>query len=233
MPGMMTGTCAPFESLKQHRKMLFKELDLRSWFREGYYNELASMKIGTPDSVAAFKSVNRKEIGQMIAHRAGGWWYYDISEHAFNHPELLKEIKRSAEVAKLVDSQDQKFHPEIVVVLTHSAPITTRMKVWKYTNEVNWFTGYQIFALKLSGVPFDTCFLEDIIKNPELQKYKIYVFLNSQDLGNQEIKFINQKLKRNGNTLLWHYAPGYLNPDQHCYDIQRTIDLTGIKVKNF
>ena len=231
MPGMMTGACVPFESLKQHRKLMFKELDLRSWIRETYYNELGSMKIGTPENIAAFKSANRKEAGQMIASGAGGWWYYDISSNAFNHPGILKEIKRNVEVARWVDKQDAKFRPDAVVVLNHSAPTTTRLKIWRFRNEVNWFLQYQMYALKLSGVPFDTCYLEDIKNNPDLQKYRMYIFLNAYELNDSDVSFINRRLKRNNNILVWHYAPGYLNKQKHKYDIKRVASLTGINTK--
>jgi hypothetical protein len=115
-----------------------------------------------------------------------------------------------------------------MVVMNYSAPTTTRLKIWGFRNEVNWFLQYQIYALKLSGVPFDICFLEDIRNNPELQKYRMYVFVNPYQLDSADISFINQKLKRNGNVLVWHFAPGYLNPEQHKYDIDRVSSLTGI-----
>lgn len=229
MPGMLSGSGIPFESLREHNKMVFKELDFRSWLRETYHNELGSMKIGTPEDIAAFRSTSRKEIGQMIASGAGGWWYYDISQNAFNHPEILKEIKRSVEISRQVDKQKIKFRPDVVVVMNHSAPTATRLKIWGFRNEANWFLQYQVYALKLSGVPFDTCFLEDIRNNPELQKYRMYIFINPYQLNSEEVSFINKKLKKNGNVLVWHFAPGYLNPDQQKYDIDQVSTLTGIR----
>lgn len=231
MPGMLSGASIPFESLKMHRKMLFKELDFRSWIRETYHNELGSMKIGTPMSIAAFKSVDRKEIGQMIAHGAGGWWYYDISGNAFNNPQIIDEIKRSAEIAQWVDQQPTTFRPQTAVVLSYSAPAAMRMKIWRFRNEANWFLQYQTYALKLSGIPFDTCFLEDIRNNPELQKYRMYIFLNTYEMNRDDINFINRNLKKNDNVLVWHFAPGYLNPDKKKYDLDQVHSLTGFKVK--
>ena len=231
MPGMMTGSSIPFESLRTHRKMIFKELDFRTWIRETYHSELGSMKIGTPMNLEAFKSANRKEIGQMIANGAGGWWYYDISENAFNHPDLLKEIKQSTSIAKWVDANAKKFQPEVAVVLNHSAPLTTRMNIWRFRNETSWLMGYQMYALKMSGVPFDIMYFEDVKKNPELQKYRMYIFLNAYELEKSDINFINKKLKRNNNTLVWHFAPGYLNTEQRKYDVNQVATMTGMKVK--
>jgi hypothetical protein len=59
----------------------------------------------------------------------------------------------------------------------------------------------------------------------------MYIFLNAYELENNDINFINRKLKCNNNVLVWHFAPGYLNPDKHKYDINQVQNLTGINVR--
>lgn len=209
-PGMPNGNVNPFESFHAHNKLWVLEMDLRSWLRETYYNEIGSMKIGTPLSPDEFRSANRKLTGKFLA-AGNGWWYFDISENAFSNPDIMQEIKTSVDTFREVNLQHQAFRPDVAVVTNSNTPNSARITINRFRNSLSWLLGYQGNAIAASGVPYDSYFFEDLIASPHGDRYKVYVFMNAYELTPAERQFIETKLKRDGKTLVWLYAPGYLN----------------------
>ena len=78
-----------------------------------------------------------------------------------------------------------------------------------------------------SGAPWDFLLLDDI-GSPLLPDYKLYVFLNAFCVEPARREAIHAKLKRNGATALFVYAPGYLGPGRRI--ARRDAALTGIRV---
>ena len=83
---------------------------------------------------------------------------------------------------------------------------------------------FQWPALARTGVGFDTYLLDDIAKFP---KYKCYLFLNTFRITKDQAKRIGA-LKRNGNVLIFVYAPGITDGDK--LDLNRVSEITGIKM---
>jgi hypothetical protein len=227
-PGMPNGNVNSFDSFHANNKLWVLEMDLRSWLRETYYNEIGSMKIGTPLTPEEFRSTNRKLTGDFLA-AGNGWWYFDISENAFSNPDILQEIKASVDTFKQVQARPQAFRPDMVIVTDSDAPNSARMTIHRFRNNLSWLLGYQGIAIATSGVPYDSYFLEDLIASPHGADYKVYVFMNSYKLTPAERKFIEEKLKRGGKTLIWLYAPDYLN-GKFPSDASAVSSLTGMNV---
>ena len=64
--------------------------------------------------------------------------------------------------------------------------------------------------------------------DPRLPDYKLYVFLNAFYVDAARREAIHAKLKRNGATALFVYAPGYLGPEGASLEGMRA--LTGIRI---
>lgn len=227
-PGMPNGNVNPFDSFHANNKLWILEMDLRSWLRETYYNEIGSMKIGTPLSPDEFRSANRKLTGDFLA-AGNGWWYFDISENAFSNPEIMEEIKASVDIFKQVQPRCRDFRPDMAIV-SSSRPAGARITIHHFRNNLNWLLGYQGNAIAASGVPYDSYFFDDLIASPHGDRYKVYVFMNTSELSPAEREFIGKKLKRDGKTLVWLYAPGYLNGKSPS-DASAVSGVTGMKVK--
>lgn len=60
------------------------------------------------------------------------------------------------------------------------------------------------------GVAYDLYSIGDI-ENIENDSYKLYIFLNQYDLPDATMEYIYNKVKKSGKTILWMYAPGYVN----------------------
>jgi hypothetical protein len=63
--------------------------------------------------------------------------------------------------------------------------------------------------------------------NPKLRDYKLYIFLNTFRVTPEQRAAIHARLKRNGATAVWVYAPGYIGEK---LSVDNMHDLTGIRV---
>jgi hypothetical protein len=63
-----------------------------------------------------------------------------------------------------------------------------------------------------------------------MPSYKLYVFMNTFILTKKEREAIKEKLRRDGATALWIYAPGYVDPEAEVkMSCEHIRDLTGFE----
>ena len=210
--------------------MWVTELDLRSWLRETYNDELGSMKIGTPLNLAEFQSAHRKLLAPQLAIGGAGWWYYDISHNAFSHPQIQQEIQQTTALFTELSRLENHFQAEVAVVTDAATVVDQRIAINRFRCPVTWLTQYQQYALGHSGVPYDTWLLNDLVQSPQAENYKVYVFLNSFALSAPQRAFV-ERLKSARRTLVFNYAPGYLNHGANTYDLDRLSALVGMAVE--
>ena len=85
---------------------------------------------------------------------------------------------------------------------------------------------FRNWHLSRMGAPFEQLLLEDLAR-PDLPAYKLYVMANCFYLSNAERALVDRVVKRNGATVLWIYAPGYL--DDRTASLANMHALTGIR----
>lgn len=226
-PGSSGGFNVAAESCSYHGKLAVSELDTRNWMR-GVYNELVTQRIGTPTSARHFAAVTMKEAGRMIA-RYQGYWFFDIGQNAYRHPAATAIIKATKEAAAWVcqQAESDRFVPDVAIVFHQQSQYWEIPWGSRRSNFPSVLVDYQIYALRLAGVPFSAYFLDDVMANPDFQKHKVYIFLNAYCLDEAERAFIRGKLQRDGKTLVWSYAPGYL--DASGASVEHITALTGMR----
>jgi len=210
MPGYVGGVQAAYRSFAKHGKFIISELDTRSWVRETYNNEITSMKISTPMNADWFQSLFRKESGLMISEDQG-WWYFDISHNAFNHPAIVSEIAKARETYNQTLQKPRQFKPEVAYIYSHESYPWSRTTQFGFRKSSQWLLGYQDMALTTAGIAADRYYLDDFMALGNWDQYKTIVFVNTYYLSQSDREFIDQKLKNNQRTLIWHYASGYLS----------------------
>ena len=112
----------------------------------------------------------------------------------------------SAEIAVLVDDESF-YHESILNNLNLSAVFLQRL-----------------WGLPKIGAPFDSYLLQDLLED-RLKPYKLYIFLNSIYLDQVRRETLKARLRQDGRTALWIYAPGYLSENGPSLDTMT--DLTG------
>lgn len=229
-PGSSGGFNAVFESCSYYGKLAVAELDTRNWMR-GIYNELVTMRIGTPVSADHFIGLIMKEAGQMIA-RYQGYWFFDIGQNAYRHPDALEAIRKTTEAAQWIEEKadTDRFTPDVALVFHQPSIYWEKPWAFSKANFPSYLIDYQIYQMRLSGVPFCSYYLKDIMERPEFQKHKVYVFLNCFLLTDVERKFIREKLQRDGKVLVWNYAPGYLSDEK--ISVDGISEIIGMRVRS-
>jgi hypothetical protein len=186
-----------------HGKILFSELDLRSWVAASG-TELERAWTPIPDDINEWREENRKLIGGALADGFGAW-YYDMDQY-FNDPYLMREIEFAVQTWKQsLLTAKSAFHPDVCVVVSDDA--------------FDYVTGAQspidgailgLMQLQTSGVPFDVQYLSDVVSNPQLQQYKVYVFWHLARLTAVE-RAVIAKFAQTPSTLVWEYDTGFVS----------------------
>jgi hypothetical protein len=76
------------------------------------------------------------------------------------------------------------------------------------------------------GMPWEPHLLSDM-DNPELNDFKVYVFLNTIRVSPEQREAIHRRLRRNHATAVWVYATGYIDD---AADVANMSALTGIRL---
>jgi len=211
----------PAGAFDAHGKLFFQELDIRSWVGSIYAGPYATY-IGAGRTPDQWRAVTRKLIGVSLA-RGLGWWYYDMNRY-FNDPAIHEQIRADLAVARQVVGQEGDLRPDVAVVI-HNDPTNS---VGPYYSSVKFGGVYQKMQFESAGVPFDIVHLEDLLAQPD-PPYKLYVFFQTADIPAPLRDGINDKLKRDGNTLVWLYDAGYINGS--CLCDREMSELLGMRVR--
>ena len=223
-PGFASGY-HPEQSFGFHNTGFLQELDLRYNSAAGWMNEVTEMWCGFQPNITAFRNMHRKLAGISLAQNQG-FWYYDM-EKQFVDKDVLNEIGAVKKIAdKLVTRKGVDFRPEVCLVRFGAE---SRYYGSSVDNVVGATVQWEYMMLETSGVPYDVHYLSDIMDEPSLQKYKVYIFHNNTFLSDAEREWITRNLKNNKRTLVWMYDAGYVS--EKGYSLDALSALTGMSVK--
>ncbi len=188
-------------------------------------NEVIEMWCGFQPNISAWRNMHRKLVGVSLAQNQG-FWYYDM-EKQFIDKEVLNEIGVVKKIAdKLVTRKGVDFRPDVCLVRFGAE---SRYYGSSVDNVVGATVQWEYMMLETSGVPFDVHYLSDIMAEPALQKYKVYIFHNNSFLSEKEREWISRNLKKGNRALVWMYDAGYVN--EKGYSIDALSALTGMTIR--
>jgi len=220
-PGYPAGFMLP-DTAKMHGKLLFQELDLRSWVGSIHAGVYAGF-IGAGLTPEDWDNTYRKLIGMCIV-KGHGWWWYDMNRF-FNDPAIHASIARGQEIAKVAAERPSKFRPDVALVVADDPTIA----IGPFFSAVNTGGWFEAMHMECAGVPFDIHYLSDILTRPDLQQYKVYLFLHTPLLTYAERRGIDRTLKGGGRTLVWMHDAGYVADDG--FNDHEMSQLIGIRVR--
>lgn len=211
LPGLSGGIPAPLASFNMNGKLCIKELDLRTWLRSGE-KDVDNQRVSAAMTPEAFRAINRKETGPMIAAHQG-FWYYDIGNTHFRDPAMLDEIGGVRKIADDVYPKANHFHSQMAVVHCGDAGLW-EVPTRSGPSALSLLQNFNTNALNASGVPYDAYFLRDFMKLVDLSHYRLIIFPNAWRLTDAERQWIEQNLKKDGRHLVWCYATDFLSEDK-------------------
>ena len=164
------------------------------------------------DTLNEAREMSKRNFIARLSKNVGLWWY-DLFGHGwFDHPEIMNTIKKTTQIYKKVISTPnnsfQKSDNRLNVVYAVDA--------YKYICACSKFcflnTHRQIQQnFNRHGFLWEAFYKQDMRKMP---KAKAWFFMNDLNISREEREWINNNLKRDGNILIWIYAPGIYSEDK-------------------
>jgi len=216
----------PVDSINLHRRQYIADGDYRTF--------VASPVIhGRLRSARETEAALKRDLASCIIGSSGSW-LSDMSTGAgrsalgfFMDDSILKTVRDMNELFRYALKTERKAAAEIAVFVSTSTPkyhdayyastVYRNLIVWTYWRELHRI-----------GAPFD-CYMMSDLAHPDLRRdYKLYVFLNPFFMSAAERATV-AALKRDGKTLLWFYAPGYVD-NERGLAAAHIAEVTGIGV---
>ncbi len=221
-PGGFVGQREMFDSFAVRNKIYIIEDDTRTHMENRYYQNQYGM-FELQDSV----DVMKREFGRTICEDVQAWWFDQLlGGRRYKHPELYKLIARQQEIAKEAYETDRRKVSEIAFIFDEESGQVVSQQSTEELVEV--LRNQEIAHI---GAPVDQYFHNDLT-NPAVPAYKMYVFVNTIVLNDEERKIIREKLKREGAVAVWLYGAGFANPDASVrMDTANIAGLTGFDTK--
>lgn len=232
MEGRSPGIDWPYmsivDSARLHGKLWFIESDTRT-------SLTTSLKEAMPEAAPknsryAFQGVWRgpskslslshmkKGFGKVLTGKVGTWWF-DMWGGWFNDPEYLEFIESSTLIMENQLKEDVKTVAQVAVFIDPDAFHYFR------TNHpvVHELIYNQRKSLGLMGAPYHIYSTNDISSDTfDVDKYKLYIFLNNVHIKESTKKSIEDKVKKGNRTLLWVYLQDYISSSPSITDFNIT-----------
>jgi hypothetical protein len=206
-------------SLKLHKKLHYSEADNRTFLSNDMRKDDHIYTL--EDTVAVLE----REFGRTLVAGCGQRWVDFGMGWIAQDVRLMKVIGRLVAIEK--ECQGVK---RTTLSGEHSIAVITSEQSVFYAG----LTSSMHAALNISsyggfgrtGVGADFFLLEDLDKIPE--DYRCYVIEGALCITDQQKALIASRLKRNGNVVVWEYAPGIT--DGRRISLENVSDITGFKM---
>jgi len=220
-PGYSVGWF-PGDGYKYHQKMFLQEVDLRSYIGSRYPG-IQQTWIGAGLTPETWDAIHRKMIGASLA-QGSGWWYYDMGRY-FADAALHERIGQTYKVAKRLTTMPTPTRQADVCLIARDAPdpfLSGRFTAIDFGND------YQKMMLESSGVPLEKHYLEDVLANPNLQNFKVYIFQHLSSITQEQRRQIKEKLLNKNRTIVWMGDTGYIS--ENGKSVQMMSQLIGMNI---
>ncbi|KRA24933.1 hypothetical protein ASD65_11200 [Microbacterium sp. Root61] len=214
------------EAVGAHGKLFVSEADERTHLANPSLFTLAS-------TMEESTSVMRRAFGQAVTHGTGLWYMDHSSGQWYDDPAFAgvwSELKqwgdysmtiprcRNSEIAVISDL-DGEFR------LGTETDTTAKFYEGRIEN-----SSQGMAELASLGTAFDRYLIEDLVDGKVPDDYRVYIFPDAIDLDADERAAV-EALKRDGNTLVWNWAPGYVDDQE--LSLSSMESLTGFDIEKW
>lgn len=240
-PGGTDASQSVVETVKLHGKLWFTECDHPTFmYKRGYRVSETPLLKKTSDVIINLKErmeggiiptleetlgIMKRDFSHRLIRRIGMWWMDLIPEQGwYHHPEIMKYVAKMKKIMEKSLYLDRSYKGEIAIIVDEETPYYV-----KPGNELFYPLVFLQDRCGLSriGTPYDI-YLHNDLSNPFMPDYKLYIFLNTLYLTKEERRAIKDKVQRNGSTVMWLYAPGFIS--EGGLSIEGVRDLVGMKI---
>ncbi len=160
----------------------------------------------------------QRNVAQQSLRHFATWWMDLGATGWFNHPGYWDQMKRLVRLDQVMLTKGKAYRPEIALVIDEKSALLL--------TEAGEALGRNLIsesrrALARCGAPYGQYLLDDVIQGRV--QAKLYVILNAWRLSASERQQLLKATR--GRSVMWCYAPGYLDEDTPSLDAMR--ELTG------
>lgn len=213
-----------FDSVRSHNKLAVCEADYRTWtgFILSLQHDIFNVRYWSRHDLTG---AIWREAGKLLS-TGGGLWFYDMCGGYFKDPVIMSDIAKLRRGAEKLLANPDPFTPSEMVLVADEENFYYTTEQLNIHNGPNYRTVRKTQrALMRAGLKYDFYYLEDMISGKR-RDYKLYVFMNVFHLSARKKAYI-ESLKRDGKTLVFLYAPGYLSDNG--VSVEGISRITGIK----
>ena len=211
-----SGSQIVHSTARHHGKRLLHEIDFGP-HTQGFW------KPGTWKTFEEDLAGNTREAAFATANGCSYYWFdmWGGKNGFYDDPALRRRIAKLAAITRRYG-----------VALPHPADevlLVSDPESIYYLNEKDpkerAFGEYFRNVLSKTGVPFDVCTLSDL-QTRDISKTKVVVYPAAINITSEKKALIDEKILREGRTVVWCYAPGI--SDGRNLDVRRVKDYAGV-----
>lgn len=209
------------DSLRLRGQIYVVEEDSRTHLENAFYRDAMGLYT-IEDTLRTLK----RDFARNVCEDIFAWWFDQHEQSGrYQHEEIYRLFSRQQEIARFAYGLDRAKHNEIALIYdqesVHCVSQYTDMLMLDY---------YRSSDLGRIGAPVDYYFHDDLAR-PDMPDYKLYLMINTFCLSDAQREAIQNKARKNGATVVWLYAPGFINPDRETRMDNRHIEeLTGFRI---
>ncbi len=212
------------DTLMENGKFVFLEHDLPTHLRSHGKHEF-NKNDKVPKNLNETIELLKRGLAYVICKGMGVWWWDEQMEKTtgnpgwYNAPEIWNAFKKFSKIGEAALNKDRTQIHEIAVIYSERNCL--------FTSPTSRGIGHDLILNQFKpflqmGAPFGVYSVADMDKIPPM---KVYIFWNTFYMTKEQRDYINANLKKNGSTLVWIYAPGFLS-DEGLY-LKTMSDLIG------
>jgi hypothetical protein len=179
--------------------------------------------ISQPHTVRATIEMMKKDAAYSLASATGCWWMDLTDQGWFDAPEAVTPIRRLKAVEERLQTMDRGSFGQVALVVSQRSMAFQAPKAGLHNATLLMFRNWHLSRI---GAPFEQLMLDDLGRS-DLPEFKLYIMANTFYLSAEERALLDRAAKRNGATVLWIYAPGYM--DDRSASLANMEMLTGFR----
>jgi len=220
----------PVGSVNLHGKLHWNEEDLRThllWSDDRHQRMIQNVGGSVPRAAQDAVWAYRRQLARRLVEPSQSW-LFDMTGGWYDAPELLEEFTRQSQILERLSREDGGSCAEVACVVSERSAYYHR----HYLSELYQERG-QAQSLRCdlateelyrAGVPLDW-YLSSDLPTADLSRYRVVCFFNLV-MATQAERAAVERLKADGRTLVFLWAPGYLSEADA--GVALSMALTGI-----
>lgn len=210
------------DSFRLRNMLYLSEEDSRTHLDCDYYRD-SNYLFNIQDTLNTLK----RDFARNLCENTFAWWFDQHQNGGrYKHEDIYAMMRVQQRMALAAAKHGEVKKNEIAIIFDEDSVHL----VSKGTN-ATMLDYYRTSDLARIGAPVDYYYHDDM-SDDRMPDYKLYLMLNTFSLTDAEREAIRKKAAKNHATVVWMYAPGFVNFDRDVpMDNANIEDITGMKVE--